>query len=338
MCRPRRTGISPIGNRWWPRGGRRSRFDQQPIEATALLLLAANPPGDRLGRYLAAMERSYAWFLGANDLGLYVADPARGACCDGLEETGVNRNEGGSTLMWLTAAEHIRAIRDAEPARAARPSCSPRRPDDPTDPLFRRDPRTRSCPPPTSRIRRTRSSTRRRPASTTRPSSSFASKTSRDLPAPCRPQPRRRLELAVRSRAAAPGRRRSRSGGNVGLRDPRVTWLPEREEWAIASTAYSRRGPLVGLATTRFGPSAGSGRSCRQRTRMRPCSTRWRALGDDPPPLPAPRRRPHVAVVLTRTSATGATTGSSSKRATAPGGTPGRSAWVCRSRRHMAGW
>ncbi len=36
-----------------------------------------------------------------------------------------------------------------------------------------------------------------------------------------------------------------------GCEDPRLTWLPEREEWAIAYTAYSRRGPLVSLATTR---------------------------------------------------------------------------------------
>jgi predicted GH43/DUF377 family glycosyl hydrolase len=36
-----------------------------------------------------------------------------------------------------------------------------------------------------------------------------------------------------------------------GLEDPRVTWLPEREEWAIAYTAFSRRGPLVSLAVTR---------------------------------------------------------------------------------------
>jgi predicted GH43/DUF377 family glycosyl hydrolase len=36
-----------------------------------------------------------------------------------------------------------------------------------------------------------------------------------------------------------------------GCEDPRVTWLPEREEWAIAYTAYSRRGPLVSLAVTR---------------------------------------------------------------------------------------
>ncbi len=35
-----------------------------------------------------------------------------------------------------------------------------------------------------------------------------------------------------------------------GCEDPRITWLPERSEWAIAYTAYSRRGPLVSLATT----------------------------------------------------------------------------------------
>ncbi len=36
-----------------------------------------------------------------------------------------------------------------------------------------------------------------------------------------------------------------------GCEDPRLTWLPERGEWAIAYTAYSRRGPLVSLAVTR---------------------------------------------------------------------------------------
>lgn len=35
-----------------------------------------------------------------------------------------------------------------------------------------------------------------------------------------------------------------------GIEDPRATWLAERGEWAIAYTAYSRRGPLVSLATT----------------------------------------------------------------------------------------
>lgn len=32
--------LSPVGNGWWPRDGERSRFDQQPIEAAAVVLAA----------------------------------------------------------------------------------------------------------------------------------------------------------------------------------------------------------------------------------------------------------------------------------------------------------
>jgi predicted GH43/DUF377 family glycosyl hydrolase len=35
-----------------------------------------------------------------------------------------------------------------------------------------------------------------------------------------------------------------------GVEDPRVTWLGEREVWAVAYTAYSHRGPLVSIALT----------------------------------------------------------------------------------------
>jgi hypothetical protein len=35
-------------------------------------------------------ERAYAWFTGANDLGLPVADPSEGACHDGLGASGLN--------------------------------------------------------------------------------------------------------------------------------------------------------------------------------------------------------------------------------------------------------
>jgi hypothetical protein len=113
--------LSPIGNEWWPRGGTRSRFDQQPIEATALLL-AAEAAHRVTGepRYLVAMERAYAWFLGANDLGRRVARPARGASADGLTARGINANEGAeSTLMWLIAAEHMRALGSASAAGTA---------------------------------------------------------------------------------------------------------------------------------------------------------------------------------------------------------------------------
>ena len=111
--------LSPIGNGWWPHRGEKSQFDQQPIEATSLLLAADaayTATGDP--RYLAAMERSYAWFLGANDLRRRVAHPARGAGSDGLTPRGVNTNEGAeSTLMWLMASELIRAVR-SRPALA----------------------------------------------------------------------------------------------------------------------------------------------------------------------------------------------------------------------------
>jgi hypothetical protein len=112
--------FSPVGNRWWPRDGERSRFDQQPIEATALLL-AAEAAFDESGdeRYRTALERCYAWFLGRNDVGMRVADPARGAGFDGLEPDRVNQNQGAeSTLMWLVALEHTRWSRAAAAAAA----------------------------------------------------------------------------------------------------------------------------------------------------------------------------------------------------------------------------
>jgi hypothetical protein len=112
--------FSPIGNGWWPRGGTRSQYDQQPIEATATLLAAEAAlaaTGDP--RYRAVMELAYGWFLGRNDLGRPVAVPSRGGGCDGLTAKGINPNQGAeSTLMWLMAAEHIRALRGDLPARA----------------------------------------------------------------------------------------------------------------------------------------------------------------------------------------------------------------------------
>ena len=106
--------FSPIGNRgWWPHGGPRARYDQQPIEATALLL-AAEAAFEITGgpSHRATMEWAYGWFLGRNDARRRVAVPATGGCHDGLTPAGVNANQGAeSTLMWLTALERIRAVR-----------------------------------------------------------------------------------------------------------------------------------------------------------------------------------------------------------------------------------
>jgi len=115
--------LSPVGNGWWRRGGIRSRFDQQPIEASALLL-AAQAALEETGqpRYRDAVEQAYGWFLGANDGASPVAEPDRGACFDALTPTGVNANQGAeSTLAWLLALEGARAVRatPAPPIRIA---------------------------------------------------------------------------------------------------------------------------------------------------------------------------------------------------------------------------
>ncbi len=131
--------ISPVGcHGWWPRDGARARFDQQPIETTSLLL-AADAAYRTTGRerYREAAERAYAWFLGDNDVGVPVADSERGGCHDGLTPGGVNANQGAeSTLMWLTAVERTRALRDL-----ARPETAPAPPPVPASRPRRADPR-----------------------------------------------------------------------------------------------------------------------------------------------------------------------------------------------------
>jgi hypothetical protein len=107
--------FSPVGNDgWWERGGRRASFSQQPIEATATILAVAtafDATGDP--RYRRAAEAAYAWFLGQNDARLVVADSDTGGCRDGLSEAQVNVNQGAeSTLMWLTAVETMRSLRN----------------------------------------------------------------------------------------------------------------------------------------------------------------------------------------------------------------------------------
>ncbi len=96
--------FSPIGcNGWFPKGGVRARFDQQPIEAHAMA--EACVEAFRITRNHLWFDNAvmcFNWFLGHNDLNLPLYDPVTGGCRDGLMADGVNQNEGAeSSLAWL---------------------------------------------------------------------------------------------------------------------------------------------------------------------------------------------------------------------------------------------
>jgi len=101
---PEGNHLSLVGNQgWYPREGERAKFDQQPLDAAALVDAcreAAVVTGDVV--WWREMERAFAWFLGRNDLGVPLYDFTTGGCYDGLQPTGVNRNQGAeSTISWL---------------------------------------------------------------------------------------------------------------------------------------------------------------------------------------------------------------------------------------------
>ncbi len=109
----------PIGsNGFYKRGGERSRFDQQPIEAQAMLAacLEAYHMTSEL-RWRAESQRAFEWFLGRNDLRLPLYDPVTGGCRDGLHPDRANENQGAeATLTFLLALVEMRACIGAQPA------------------------------------------------------------------------------------------------------------------------------------------------------------------------------------------------------------------------------
>ena len=111
--------LSLVGNQgWFSRGGEPARFDQQPIDAAAMVevcVTAWRVTSD--ARYAQAARRSFDWFLGRNIGHASLYDPATGGCRDGLGANGANHNEGGeSTIMYLIARGTVQeALENREP-------------------------------------------------------------------------------------------------------------------------------------------------------------------------------------------------------------------------------
>jgi glycosyltransferase involved in cell wall biosynthesis len=80
-------------------------FDQQPVEAWAAIDGASAAYDATLeNRWLGHASRAYAWFSGANDRGIAVADPTTGSCHDGINPRGLNLNEGAESVLAFQLA------------------------------------------------------------------------------------------------------------------------------------------------------------------------------------------------------------------------------------------
>ena len=106
----------PIGsNGFYHRGGIRSTFDQQPIEAYAMVsacLEAYRATSDSW--WYEQAQRAFDWFLGWNDLGLELHSVNTGGCHDALHVDRVNANQGAeSTLAFLLSLAEMQLMQNA---------------------------------------------------------------------------------------------------------------------------------------------------------------------------------------------------------------------------------
>lgn len=98
--------MSVIGNDgWYRKGHERAQFDQQPIDAAAMVMAMQSAyRATRDKQYLTRMKEAFDWFMGENDLGMPLYDIETKGCADGLHKGGVSMNQGAeSTISFLLA-------------------------------------------------------------------------------------------------------------------------------------------------------------------------------------------------------------------------------------------
>jgi hypothetical protein len=114
--------LSVIGSDGWlRRGGRRAQYDQQPLEAAALIeacKAAHRATDDQM--WLDEMRRCFTWYLGENDAGVSLIEFKTHGCYDGLQRGGVNQNFGAeSCVSWLLSLLTMHEMQPGEaPDRA----------------------------------------------------------------------------------------------------------------------------------------------------------------------------------------------------------------------------
>ncbi|WP_116996724.1 glycosyltransferase [Desertimonas flava] len=114
---------TPVGGRG--PGDAAPAFDQQPIEVAAMAdacARAATVTGDPM--WIRGVDMAVLWFEGDNDASAVMWDPITGGGFDGLEATGVNRNQGAeSTLALVSTMQYAVSPRDGTDAVEEEVSC-----------------------------------------------------------------------------------------------------------------------------------------------------------------------------------------------------------------------
>jgi glycosyltransferase involved in cell wall biosynthesis len=104
----------PVGTKSFGRLRQRPEaFDQQPIEASAMIsaCLAASRVDDG-AEWREGAIRAFGWFLGDNDLKTGLIDSDTGSCSDGLHPDRRNENKGAeSVLSYLLGLVEIRQLK-----------------------------------------------------------------------------------------------------------------------------------------------------------------------------------------------------------------------------------
>lgn len=98
--------LSMVGNQgWFKKGGKVSRTGQQPVEIPSIMLLYREAYLlDKNVLHLQKMRQAFLWYLGENDMGTPLYNPVDRSCYDGLEDFGVNKNQGAeSNIAFWTA-------------------------------------------------------------------------------------------------------------------------------------------------------------------------------------------------------------------------------------------
>ena len=108
--------FAPVGNQgWFAKSGTKTQYDQQPLEAAAMIGACMEAYECTQGEeWIQLATTCFEWYLGKNDQQSKLYDHASGGCRDGLQQDGVNENQGAestlSHLLSLLALYNLRGL------------------------------------------------------------------------------------------------------------------------------------------------------------------------------------------------------------------------------------